>query len=520
MSESAVQFPLRRVLLSDDVDPRCVAILADAGIDAQLKVGLAPDALIAELTSGGYEGLVVRSATKVNRQVLEAATALRVVGRAGTGVDNIDLNAASERGVLVLNAPGGNTVSAAEHACTLLLGLTRRVHLADASMRAGRWDRKKFLGTELHGKTLAVVGLGRIGREVANRMRAFGMRTIGYDPMVTPEQAKEFGVEWMELDKLWPEADAVTLHVPLLPHTENLVNARVLASCRRGVFIINAARGGLVQEADLLAALESGQCGGAGLDVFAVEPPQDARLLQHERVLTTPHLGASTIEAQSRVAVEIAEQFVRLARGEGVHGAVNGEGLAANPETAAWQLLARRLAQLAAAGVAAGLAGPNGDRLRLRLRAPAALARLARPLQAAAAAGALATRGESRGLVGAVAAANKQGIDVDFEVAEAEVVKKGAAAPTTLEIDCPDRRPGWSVGGVGSGPALTRCCGRELSQPLVLDGTVALLQAGAAQLPPVQRLLAAARSADGSCVVCRLDGPAAVEGSQLCVTFS
>uniref|UniRef100_A0A1I8IMH5 D-3-phosphoglycerate dehydrogenase n=1 Tax=Macrostomum lignano TaxID=282301 RepID=A0A1I8IMH5_9PLAT len=511
MSESAVQFPLRRVLLSDDVDPRCVAILADAGIDAQLKVGLAPDALIAELTSGGYEGLVVRSATKVNRQVLEAATALRVVGRAGTGVDNIDLNAASERGVLVLNAPGGNTVSAAEHACTLLLGLTRRVHLADASMRAGRWDRKKFLGTELHGKTLAVVGLGRIGREVANRMRAFGMRTIGYDPMVTPEQAKEFGVEWMELDKLWPEADAVTLHVPLLPHTENLVNARVLASCRRGVFIINAARGGLVQEADLLAALESGQCGGAGLDVFAVEPPQDARLLQHERVLTTPHLGASTIEAQSRVAVEIAEQFVRLARGEGVHGAVNGEGLAANPETAAWQLLAP--------GSSRSRRWPRRTERRPPAPAaprPAALARLARPLQAAAAAGALATRGESRGLVGAVAAANKQGIDVDFEVAEAEVVKKGAAAPTTLEIDCPDRRPGWSVGGVGSGPALTRCCGRELSQPLVLDGTVALLQAGAAQLPPVQRLLAAARSADGSCVVCRLDGPAAVEGSQLC----
>lgn len=210
-----------------------------------------------------------------------------MVGRAGTGIDNIDVPSATRRGIAVMNTPGANTLSAAEHTCAMIFALSRHIPQACATLKAGIWDRKTYLGSELHGKTLAIVGMGRIGREVAKRMRAFGMTMIGYDPNIPKEMSAEWGVEWMPLKEMWPKADYITVHTPLLPETTNLINDTVLASCRKGVKIVNVARGGIVDEAALLRALESGQCGGAALDVFVEEPPTDLTLCSHPKVKTT-----------------------------------------------------------------------------------------------------------------------------------------------------------------------------------------------------------------------------------------
>ncbi|CAG2055243.1 unnamed protein product, partial [Timema podura] len=276
-------------------------------------------------------------------------------------VDNIDIDAATRKGVIVLNAPGGNSISACELTCALIANLARNVASACQSLREGRWDRKLYTGSELHGKTLAVLGLGRIGREVATRMQAYGMRTIGFDPMVTAEGAKSFNVEKMELEEIWPLADYITVHTPLIPQTKNLINNEVLTKCKKGVRVVNVARGGIVDESALLNALKDGRCGGAALDVFVEEPPKDPvtlELIQHPKVVATPHLGASTDEAQQRVAVEIAEQFIALAsncRPEDrakyqVTGVVNAPVLAAAmvPSNGPWISLAKEIGRLMA----------------------------------------------------------------------------------------------------------------------------------------------------------------------------
>ena len=268
-----------------------------------------------------YDCLVVRSATKVTAEILSSGVDnLKLVARAGTGVDNIDVESASQMGILVMNALGSNTISAAELTCSMICGLSRNLQLANASMKQGKWERSKFMGNELYGKTLAVLGLGRIGREVAGRMRSFGMRIVGYDPIVTAEQARAFNIEFLSLEQIWPVADFITIHVPLLPETKNLINSRVMAQCKQGFKVINCARGGIIDEADLLEALRSGQCGGAGLDVFAEEPTKNFDLVGHANVLCTPHLGASTVEAQNRVAIDIAEQIVKFVK----HGKLEG----------------------------------------------------------------------------------------------------------------------------------------------------------------------------------------------------
>nr|CAD7445626.1 unnamed protein product [Timema bartmani] len=318
---------LRNVLISDAVDPLCVQLLQEHGINVTCKYKLPKEELLKEIKTiclyfvQNYDGLIVRSDTKVTGDVIAASSTLRVVGRAGTGVDNIDIDAATRKGVIVLNAPGGNSISACELTCALIANLAsdllfRNVASACQSLREGRWDRKLYTGSELHGKTLAVLGLGRIGREVATRMQAYGMRTIGFDPMVTAEGAKSFNVEKMELEEIWPLADYITVHTPLIPQTKNLINNEVLTKCKKGVRVVNVARGGIVDESALLNALKDGRCGGAALDVFVEEPPKDPvtlELIQHPKVMATPHLGASTDEAQQRVAVEIAEQFIALA---------------------------------------------------------------------------------------------------------------------------------------------------------------------------------------------------------------
>ncbi|KAK4880347.1 hypothetical protein RN001_008493 [Aquatica leii] len=305
---------INKVLVADAVDQACVDLLKENKIDVDCKFKLTKEQLIKEIPN--YDGLIVRSDTKVTKEVIQASK-LKVIGRAGAGVDNIDVDAATKQSIVVLNTPGGNAISACELTCTLITSLARNVVPGAASLKAGRWDRKLFSGHEIYCKVLGIVGLGRIGREVAVRMQAWGMKTVGFDPIVSADDAAKFNVKFLELDKIWPIADYITVHVPLIPETRNLIDAKVLAQCKKGVKIVNVARGGIIDEHALFQALESGQCNGAGLDVYEQEPPTEEitwKLIKHPKVVATPHLGASTTEAQVRVAVEVSEQFVALTK--------------------------------------------------------------------------------------------------------------------------------------------------------------------------------------------------------------
>ncbi|XP_037646650.1 D-3-phosphoglycerate dehydrogenase [Sebastes umbrosus] len=317
---------IKTVLISESVDPRCRAILEENGIRVTEKQNMKKDELLAEIKD--YDGLVVRSATKVTADVINAANNLKIIGRAGTGVDNVDVDAATKKGIIVMNTPSGNTISAAELTCALLMSLSRNVPQAAMSMKQGNWDRKKFMGAELYGKVLGIVGLGRIGKEVASRMQSFGMRTIGYDPITPPEVTASWGVEQMSLEPLWPQCDYITVHTPLMPSTVGLLNDETFAKCKKGVKVVNCARGGIIDEMALLRALESGQCGGAGLDVFVEEPPKNRALIEHPNVISCPHLGASTKEAQARCGEDIALQIVDMVKGKKLVGAVNAPVLA------------------------------------------------------------------------------------------------------------------------------------------------------------------------------------------------
>ncbi|XP_059946351.1 D-3-phosphoglycerate dehydrogenase isoform X3 [Mesoplodon densirostris] len=314
---------LRKVLISDSLDPCCRKILQDGGLQVVEKQNLSKEELIAELQD--CEGLIVRSATKVTSDVINATKKLQVVGRAGTGVDNVDLEAATRKGILVMNTPSGNSLSAAELTCGMIMCLARQIPQATASMKDGKWERKKFMGTELNGKILGILGLGRIGREVATRMQSFGMKTIGYDPIISPEVSASFGVQQVPLEEIWPLCDFITVHTPLLPSTTGLLNDSTFAQCKKGVRVVNCARGGIVDEGALLRALQSGRCAGAALDVFTEEPPRDRALVDHENVISCPHLGASTKEAQSRCGEEIAIQFVDMVKGKSLTGVALGE---------------------------------------------------------------------------------------------------------------------------------------------------------------------------------------------------
>ncbi len=339
---------MERVLISDKLDPACAEYLTEHGFVADQQVGLSPDALKA--AAAGAVGWIVRSGTTITPELIEAASSLRVIGRAGVGVDNINLQSATRRGVVVINAPEGNTISTAEHACALILALARRVSAAHQSMREGAWDRKQFVGTELFGKTLGIIGVGRVGRGVAERMRAFGMNVIGFDPVVSPDVAKDSGVELVTLEDVVERSDVITLHVPLTKTTAGLFDAQRLAACKPGVLLVNCARGGLIDESALLDALKSGHVGGAALDVYAQEPPGDglADLVAHPNVVCTPHIAASTAEAQQKVAVQVTEQVVRGLRGEPVATPVNASAirLSSRPEVRPFVALAEMLGRL------------------------------------------------------------------------------------------------------------------------------------------------------------------------------
>jgi D-3-phosphoglycerate dehydrogenase len=305
------------------MSPRAAEVLsASPGISVDVRDDISAEDLVADIAD--YDGLIVRSRTKVTADVIAAGTKLRIIGRAGIGVDNIDVGEASRRGILVENTPSGNSVTTAEHALCLLLSLARNIPQAATSMRAGKWEKKKFKGHELLGKTLGIVGLGNIGRIVADRARGLRLNVIGHDPYMTKEAAKRAGVELVEFDELCSRSDFITVHAPKTTATTGMIGAEAMTKMKKGVFIVNAARGGIVDEDALLEALSSGRVAGAALDVFTQEPPPaDMPLLAHPNVICTPHLGASTGEAQEKVAVEIAEQFAVYAERGEVRNAVN-----------------------------------------------------------------------------------------------------------------------------------------------------------------------------------------------------
>jgi D-3-phosphoglycerate dehydrogenase len=338
-----------RVLISDALSPAAVAIFKNRGLDVEFQPNLGKDKEKLAAAIDGFDGLAIRSATKVTAKLLEHAKSLKVIGRAGIGVDNVDIAAATARGVIVMNTPFGNSITTAEHAITLMLALARQIPEADTSTRAGKWEKNKFLGVEIFGKTLGIIGCGNVGSIVADRALGLKMKVIAYDPFLSVERAVKLGVEKVELDELWRRADFITLHTPLTEKTRNIINAETLAQTKRGVRLINCARGELIDEAALAAALKSGQVAGAALDVFREEPATQSVLFGLPNVVCTPHLGAATMEAQENVALQIAEQMSDYLLRGAISNAVNFPSISAEeaPKLKPFIALAEKLGSFA-----------------------------------------------------------------------------------------------------------------------------------------------------------------------------
>jgi D-3-phosphoglycerate dehydrogenase / 2-oxoglutarate reductase len=298
-----------RVLISDALSPAAVQIFKDRGVEVDFQPDLGKDKDRLAEAINGFDGLAIRSATKVTSKILERAKGLKVIGRAGIGVDNVDIPAATAKGIIVMNTPFGNSITTAEHAITLMLALARQIPQADASTQAGKWEKNRFMGVEITGKTLGVIGAGNIGSIVIDRAHGLRMRVVAYDPFLSPERARDLGVEKVDLDELLRRADFITLHTPLTDKTRNILDAGAIARTKKGVRIVNCARGGLVDEQALRAALDSGHVAGAAFDVFTEEPANANPLFGHPNVVCTPHLGAATTEAQENVALQVAEQM-------------------------------------------------------------------------------------------------------------------------------------------------------------------------------------------------------------------
>lgn len=318
-----------RILVSDPISEEGLQKLIESPeVELDIRPGLDRETLISII--GQYDALLVRSQTKVTADIIAAGKKLKAIGRAGVGVDNIDVEAATRHGVVVVNAPDGNTISTAEHTFAMLMALARHIPQACASIKSGKWDRKSFVGVELRGKTLGIVGLGRIGTEVAKRAMAFGMRVLAYDPFLTRERANQLGVETASVDELCARADFITVHTPLTKETRHLIGPAQFAKMKPGVRVLNCARGGIIDEKALLEALERGIVAGAALDVFEEEPPKDNPLLALDQVIATPHLGASTVEAQINVAIDVGEEILNILQGRPFKNAVNLPSLPAD----------------------------------------------------------------------------------------------------------------------------------------------------------------------------------------------
>lgn len=398
-----------KVLISDKLSPSAVEIFRSRGIEVDLKPGLSPADLRAII--GEYDGLAIRSATKVTRELLDAATNLKVVGRAGIGVDNVDVRSATARGVVVMNTPHGNTITTAEHAIALMFALARQIPEASQSTRAGKWEKNRFMGVELTGKTLGLIGCGNIGSIVADRAVGLKMRVLAFDPFLSEKRALDLGVEKADLDTLLSRADFITLHTPLTDATRNILSRDALAMTRKGVRIINCARGGLLDEGALADAIREGHVAGAALDVFEVEPATDSPLFALDNVVCTPHLGAATEEAQENVARQVAEQICDFLLSGAVANAINMPSVSAEdaPRLKPYMELCRCLGAFAGQMTQAR----DGVISRVSIEYEGQVAALnTRPLTAAVLAGLMSPMMEGVNMVNASVAARDHGIDV------------------------------------------------------------------------------------------------------------
>ena len=395
-----------KVLIADSLSPRAVAIFKERGVDCDVRTGLKPDELKAII--GNYDGLAVRSATKATADVLKEARQLKVIGRAGIGVDNIDVPAATARGIVVMNTPFGNSITTAEHAIAMMFGLARQIPAADRSTQAGKWEKSRFMGVELTGKTLGIIGCGNIGAIVADRALGLKMKVIAYDPYLSPERAQALGVEKVELDPLLARADFISLHTPLTDATRNILDAKALARTKKGVRIINCARGGLVVEEDLRAALESGHVAGAAFDVFVTEPAKTNPLFGRDDVICSPHLGASTTEAQENVALQVAEQISDFLLTGAIVNAVNMPSVSGEdaPKLRPYMTLAQNLGSFIGQ-----LAQQTIKSVRIEYDGQVALLNT-KPLTACVLTGLLAPQLETVNMVNAPIQAKERNIDV------------------------------------------------------------------------------------------------------------
>ncbi|CAN5150865.1 phosphoglycerate dehydrogenase [soil metagenome] len=395
-----------KVLISDKMDPKAAEIFRARGIQVDEITGKTKEELIAII--GEYDGLAIRSATKVTKEIIAAAKNLKVVGRAGIGVDNVDIPAASAAGVVVMNTPFGNSITTAEHAIALMFALARQLPEADASTQAGKWEKNRFMGVELTSKTLGLIGAGNIGSIVAERARGIKMKVVAYDPFLTPERAIDMGVEKVTLDELLARADFITLHTPLTDQTRNILSRENIAKTKKGVRIINCARGGLIDEAALKDALDSGQVGGAALDVFVDEPATNSPLFNTPNFISTPHLGASTSEAQVNVAIQVAEQLSDFLLDGGVTNALNMPSLSAEeaPKLKPYMALAERLGSLIGQ-----LAHDNLTKISIEVEGAAAELNI-KPITGAVLAGLMSRYSDTVNMVNAPFLAKERGLDI------------------------------------------------------------------------------------------------------------
>jgi D-3-phosphoglycerate dehydrogenase / 2-oxoglutarate reductase len=395
-----------RVLISDSMDPKAAQIFAERGCDVDVITGKTPEEL-GEII-GQYDGLAIRSTTKLTKELIEKATNLKVVGRAGIGVDNIDIPAASAKGVVVMNTPFGNSITTAEHAIALMFALARQLPEADLSTQAGKWEKNRFMGVEVTGKTLGLIGAGNIGSIVASRALGLKMKVVAFDPFLTPERAVEMGVEKADLDGVLAKADFITLHTPLTDQTRNILSRENLAKTKKGVRIINCARGGLIDEVALKEALDSGQVGGAALDVFAVEPAKESPLFGTPNFISTPHLGASTDEAQVNVAIQVAEQLSDYLVNGGVTNALNMPSLSAEeaPKLKPYMALAEKLGSLVGQ-----LAHDNLTKISIEVEGAAAQLNI-KPITGAVLAGLMRRYSDTVNMVNAPFMAKERGLDI------------------------------------------------------------------------------------------------------------
>ena len=395
-----------KVLISDKMDPNAAQIFRERGCEVDEITGKTPDELKAII--GQYDGLAIRSSTKVTQDILDAATNLKVVGRAGIGVDNVDIPAASAKGVVVMNTPFGNSITTAEHAIALMFALARQLPEADASTQAGKWEKNRFMGVEVTGKTLGLIGAGNIGSIVASRALGLRMKVVAYDPFLTAERAVEMGVEKADLDTLLAKADFITLHTPLTDQTRNILSRENLAKTKKGVRIINCARGGLLDEAALKDGLDSEHIGGAALDVFAEEPAKQSPLFGTPNFICTPHLGASTNEAQVNVALQVAEQMADYLVSGGVTNALNMPSLSAEeaPKLRPYMALAEKLGSLVGQ-----LAHDNLTKIAIEVEGAAAQLNI-KPISGAVLCGLMRRYSDTVNMVNAPFLAKERGLDV------------------------------------------------------------------------------------------------------------